>query len=57
MSGQADGGRSCQPLFGRGWDQPCSLTWGECAWGMRCDAGRYRPPDAPRESREGVREM
>jgi len=40
MEGQAGGGKACLPLFGRGWNEPCTRTWGECAWGMRCEAER-----------------
>mmetsp|Transcript_38336 Transcript_38336/g.101743 ORF Transcript_38336/g.101743 Transcript_38336/m.101743 type:complete len:260 (+) Transcript_38336:50-829(+) len=36
----ADGARRCRPLFAAGWDQPCSNAWGECSYGMECDAGR-----------------
>mmetsp|Transcript_1160 Transcript_1160/g.2967 ORF Transcript_1160/g.2967 Transcript_1160/m.2967 type:complete len:495 (-) Transcript_1160:22-1506(-) len=40
MEGQPGGGKSCLPLFGKGWNEPCTRTWGECAWGMRCEAER-----------------
>ena len=40
VDGQAGGNKSCLPLVGRGWNEPCTRTWGECAWGMRCEAER-----------------
>lgn len=40
LSGVVGGGLTCQPLFGRGYNQPCAIQFGECSWGMQCEAGR-----------------